>query len=260
MKWIAVVTRLVVAASMVIMVHQPTKAGAAGVYENASAEPAFLLSPRRTSLRADLDFSHNDPVEASLYRIGAVFPLRKVFAVGVEQTFVSRSDSTDIQGGIGDFFVRGSARAWGGDGWSVSFLGTFVIGTTKQEYFPYSSKTFDVQASVAFVDSIGDLTAYATAGRLWVNRVETIRPVDERHTDGWRGSAGVAIGSGDVRGMGGTLFQYTSAQTERWIWWGGLGFIVTDALVVRATFQKEVGADAQRVSDWAASTGLTVRF
>jgi|SRR5688572_11402636 hypothetical protein len=260
MKRIAIAARLVVAASLASLAIVPTKAGAAGVYENAAAEPAFLLSPRRAALRADLDFSRNDPVEASLYRIGAVFPLRKVFAVGVEQTFVSRSDSTDIQGGIGDLYVRGSARAWGGDGWSVSFLGAFVTGTTKQEYFPYSSKTFDVNVSMAYVDSIGDLTVYTTAGRTWVNRVEATRPVNERHTDYWRGSAGVAIGSGDIRGTGGTLYMYNEDHSERWIWWSGLAFIVSDALVVRASFQKEVGEEVQRVSDWAASTGFTVRF
>jgi hypothetical protein len=260
MKWIAVATRLFVAASVVILVQQPNEAGAAGVYENATAEPAFLLSARRVSLRADLDFSRNDPVEASIYRVGAAFPLRNVFMIGVEQTFVSRTDSSSIEGGIGDFYVRGSARAWHGDGWAVSFLASMVAGTTKQEYFPYSSKTLDINASLALVDSIGDMTVYATAGRTWVNRTELQRPPDERHTDYWRGSAGVTIGSGDVRGSGGTLYQYSKDDTERWLWWGGVAFIVSDALVVRVSVQMETGEESQRVSDWAASTGFTVRF
>jgi hypothetical protein len=212
------------------------------------------------TLRGDLDFSRNDPVEASIYRVGAAFPLRNVFMLGVEQTFVSRSDSSGIEGGIGDLYIRGSARAWHGRGWSLSFLGALITGTTKQEYFPYSSKTLDVSASLAFVDTLGDVTAYATAGRTWVNRSEGDRPVDERHDDYWRGSAGVAIGSGDVRASGGTLAEYTIDHAERWIWWGDVAFIVTDELVVRATFQKEVGEEVQRVSDWAASAGLTVRF
>jgi hypothetical protein len=249
-----------VAASVMVLAHQPNEAGAAGVYENATAEPAFLLSARRVSLRADLDFSRNDPTEASIYRIGAAFPLRKAFMVGVEQTFVSRSDSSQIEGGIGDLYIRGSGRAWHGDGWAVSFLASMVTGTTRQEYFPYSSKTLDVNASLAVVDSIGDMTVYATAGRTWVNRTEQQRPPDERHTDYWRGSAGVAIGSGDVRGSGGTLYQYSKDDTQRWLWWGGAAFILSDALVVRASVQVETGDEAQRVSDWAASTGFTVHF
>ncbi|HEX6790602.1 MAG TPA: hypothetical protein VF247_04760 [Candidatus Krumholzibacteria bacterium] len=260
MNRIAVLTRLILAASMVILANQPMKAGAAGVYENASAEPAFLLSPRRVSLRGDLDFSRNDPAEASIYRLGATFPLRAAFAVGVEQSFVSRSDSTAIQGGIGDLIVRGSARVRHGDGWALSVLGFFATGTTKQEYFPYSSKTFDISASLAMVDSIGDMTLYATVGPTWVNRNETQRPVDQRHTDYWRGSAGVSVGGGDVRGNAGTLYMYTTDRTERWIWWGGASFIINDELVVRAGAQFEVGEEVQRVSDWAANTGFTVRF
>lgn len=260
MRWLAVATRLFVVASMVALAYQPDEAGAAGVYENATAEPAFLLSARRVSLRADLDFSRNDPAEASLYRVGAVFPLRNVFMIGLEQTFVSVSDSSEIEGGIGDLSVRGSARAWHGDGWAVSFLASMVTGTTKQEYFPYSSKTLDLNASLAMVDSIGDLTVYATAGRTWINRTDDERPPDQRHSDYWRGSAGVSVGSGDVRGNGGLLYQYTTADTERWIWWGGVGFIASDALVLRASVQVETGEEAQRVSDWAASTGFTVRF
>lgn len=260
MKRFAVATRLIVAVTVANLALPSIKAGAAGVYENATAEPAFLLSARRPSLRADLDFSRNDPVEASIYRVGGVFPLRTAFMLAVEQTFVSRADGDSIQGGIGDLYIRASARPWHGDGWAFLFLGFLGTGTTKQEYFPYSSKTTDVSMSLAFVDSIGDVTVYATAGRTWINRTEEVRPVDVRNADHWRGSAGVAIGSGDVRASGGTLAQYTEDDAERWIWWGGLDFIATDSLVLRASFQKEVGEEAQRVSDWAASAGFSVRF
>src|SRR5438045_3390110 len=104
--------RLILVAPMTILSVLPMKAGAAGVYENAAAEPAFLLSPRRPTLSADLDFSSNDPIEAAIYRVGATFPLRKAFAVGLEQTFVSVSDTNDVKSGIGDLTIRSSARAW----------------------------------------------------------------------------------------------------------------------------------------------------
>ena len=95
---------------------------------------------------------------------------------------------------------------------------------------------------------------------VWINRNETERPVDERHTDYWRGSAGLTVGGGDVRGHAGTLYMYTTDRTERWIWWGGASYLVNDELVVRAGAQFEVGEETQRVSDWAANAGFTVRF
>jgi hypothetical protein len=75
MRRIANAARLIAAAFVVVSAALPMKAGAAGVYENAAAEPAFLLSPRRPTFSADLDFSVNDPIEAAIYRIGATFPV-----------------------------------------------------------------------------------------------------------------------------------------------------------------------------------------
>jgi hypothetical protein len=262
MKRIAVLARLVVAASMVILAGVPMKAGAAGVYENAAAEPAFLLSARRTTLRGDLDFSRNDPTEASIYRVGAAFPLRNVFMLGVEQTFVSVTDSTAIKGGIGDLYVRASARVWRGNGRAFLFLGYLAAGTTKQEYFPYSSETFDISTSLAYVDSLGGAaTIFVTAGRTWVNRSDTDRSAIDEHADNWRGSAGVSFDVGPrVALQGGALAEYTVHHAERWIPYGRVVTRATDALLLHASFQKEVGDEDQRVSDWAASAGFTVLF
>ena len=252
--------RLVLVAPMAVLSVLPMKAGAAGVYENAAAEPAFLLSPRRPTLSADLDFSSNDPIEAAIYRVGATFPLRKAFAVGLEQTFVSVSDTNEVKSGIGDLTIRSSARAWGTKQRALMLLGTLTTGTTKQEYFPYSSKTLDLTVSAAYVDTLGNVAAYAIGGRTWVNRQDVERPVDVAHMDNWRGSAGVAVGGGDVRGLAGTIYEYTSEHTERWMWYGAVSVIVTDAMVLRAGMQFETGAEVQRVSEWAANGGFTVRF
>jgi hypothetical protein len=260
MRRIANAARLIAAAFVVVSAALPMKAGAAGVYENAAAEPAFLLSPRRPTFSADLDFSVNDPIEAAIYRIGATFPVKKAFSVGLEQNFVSVSDTSEINSGIGDLTLRSSARAWAGKRRAITLLATLVTGTTKLEQFPYSSKTLDVQASVAYVDTLGDITAYAIGGYTWVNRNDVERPVDTRHTDNARGSAGVTVGGGDVRAEGGTLYEYTVDHAKRWMWYGAVSVIATDALVVRAGMQFETGEPAQRVSDWAANAGFTVRF
>ncbi len=253
-------TRLVLAASAVILSWWPLKAGAAGIYENASAEPAFLLSPRRITLSADLDFARKDPTEASIYRFGATFPVRTAFSVGLEQNFVSVSDDEDIESGIGDLTIRGDARVCGKNQRSVLLLGYLSGGTTKQEFFPYSTSTLDFSASLAYVDTLGNVTAYAIAGKTSVKRNDTQRPVDERHTNNSRFSAGAAVGGGDVRGQLGTLYIYTSDRTERWMWYGTVSVIASEELVVRAGFQLETGEETQRVCDWSATAGFTVRF
>jgi len=257
---IALTTRRMAVVSLMILSVAATRAGAAGVYENAAAEPAFLLSPRRTALTADFDFSRNSPIDATVYRVGAALPVRKAFMVALEQDFVSVSDTTDIQSGIGNLTVRTSARVWGAGGRAVMLLGNVVTGTTKQEYFPYSSKTLDIMTSAAYVDTLGDATFYGVLGRTWVNRNDTERPVDVRHNDCWRASAGAIFGGGDVQGQGGTLYEYTVDHAQRWIWYGAASVIATDEMVLRASLQFETAEEAQRVSDWAASVGFIVRF
>lgn len=260
MRRIARATRLVLAASAVILSWWPLKAGAAGIYENASAEPAFLLSPRRVTLSADLDFARKDPTEASIYRIGATFPLRAVFAIGLEQNFVSVSDDDGMESGVGDLTIRADARVWGTNQRSIVLLGYLSGGTTKQEFFPYSTRTLDFSTSLAYVDTLGNATAYAIAGRTFVNRNDAERPVDVAHSDTWRFSAGAAVGGGDVRGQLGTLYTYTNDHAERWMWYGAVSVIASDELVVRAGIQFETGEETQRVSDWSANAGFTVRF
>ncbi len=260
MARIARATRLVVAASVVILSWWPLKAGAAGIYENAAAEPAFLLSPRRITLSADLDFARQDPTEASIYRIGATFPLRKVFAVGLEQNFVSVSDDDDIESGVGDLTIRANARLHTKNQRSLVLLGYLGGGTTKQEFFPYSTRTLDLSTSLAYVDTLGSAAVYGIAGRTFVNRNDTDRPVDVAHADTWRFSGGAAVGGGDVRGQLGTIYTYTDDRAERWMWYGAVSVIASDELVVRAGIQFETGEETQRVSDWSANAGFTVRF
>jgi len=261
MKRIAFAARLLVAALVAGLAIVPMKAGAAGVYENAAAEPAFLLSPRRIALRADLDFSRRDPTEASIYRIGAAFPLRSAFMVGLEQPFVSVSDSSGIESGIGDLLLRASAAVHRGHGWSISLLAFLASGTGSDTYFPFSSQTLDVSLSLACADTVGAATLYATAGRTWVNRERSGVPEDERQTDNWRGSAGVRVDVGPhavVRG--GALYLDFNGDPHRAILYAGTGFDATASVSLGVDIQTEVGPASQRVSDWAATAGVTILF
>jgi hypothetical protein len=260
MKRIAFAARLMVAALVASLVSVPMGAGAAGVYENASAEPAFLLSPRRVTLRADIDFSRRDPTEASVYRLTGAFPLRAAFTVGLEQPFVSVSDSSGIRSGIGALLLRASATLHRGDRWSLSLLSYLATGTGTDTCFPYSSRSLDVSLSLAWADSVGPAVLYAIAGRTWVNREESGVPEDERQDDYWRGSAGITVDVGSSAMRGGVLYQDYAGDPQRTILYAGTGFDATTAIAFGVDFQTEVGPEAQRVSDWAGSASVTIRF
>jgi hypothetical protein len=252
---------LLAAASTALLSAIPPRAGAAGVYENAAAEPAFLLSPRRIVLHADFDYAGGDDTDASIYRIGASFPLRSAFMVAIEQPFVAVSSGEAIESGIGDLWLRGSARLWRGLGRSFSLVGFAGTGTGSHSYFPYSSQTFDISTSAGYVDTLGTVTAYAIAGYAWVHREKELEAPDARHTDSWRASAGAVIGL-DARSalrLGALHMDYKSG-TRRDLLFAGAGRDATETLRMALDVQAEIGPESQRVSDWSASASATIRF
>lgn len=249
------------AATSAVILAGSGKAGAAGIFENASAEPAFLLSERRITLSGAFDYSHGGGPEASIYRVAAYFPVRSAFMVAVEQPFVAVSGGDSLESGIGDLWVRGSARLWRGDGRHVTLLGHFNAGTGDEAYFPYSSQTVDVSASLAYADSLGALTVYGMVGSVWVNQEKGGYSDDVHHTDHWRASAGLVLAMGPRADVwaGGRIEEYRSGSRRDLVFaMARIGF--TPALRLDLGAQAELGPESQRVDDWAASVGATVKF
>jgi len=140
-------------------------------------------------------------------------------------------------------------------------LGFLASGTGSNTFFPYSSQTLDVSLSVALADTMGTATVYATAGRTWVNRGQPERPEDVQQADSWRGSAGVVVDVGPralVRG--GALYLDFPGDVHRAILYAGTGFDAAQAISIGVDIQAEVGPASQRVSDWAATAGVTILF
>jgi hypothetical protein len=252
---------LFAAATSAVLMTVSGKAGAAGIFENASAEPAFLLSERRITLAGAFDYSHGGGREASIYRVSAFFPVRNTFMVGLDQPFVAVSGGDSLESGIGDLWVRGSARLWRGDGRHVTLLGHFNTGTGDAAYFPYSSQTVDVSASLAYADSLGALTVYAMFGNVWVHQEKSGYTDDVRHTDHWRASAGLAVALGPRADLwaGGRIEDYRSGARRDLVFaLARVGLAPTLRIDLEA--QAELGPESQRVDDWAATVGATIPF
>jgi hypothetical protein len=58
----------------------------------------------------------------------------------------------------------------------------------------------------------------------------------------------------------GAILQDYDGGTRRELLFAGVGFDATPTLRVGLDVQAEVGPEAQRVSDWAASLGATILF
>ncbi len=237
----------------------PRQADSTGVYENAAAESAFLLAPQRVVLRASLEVSRGDSLDATIYRIYAAFPVRTAFLVAVEQPLVTATDTATVDNGLGDFSVRLRARMAGTRHvlWAMGSLGA---GTGESRLFPYSSESVEIGVALAYTDSLGAFDLFAIAGYVWAQRVpESLEGLIDDHT---RFSAGVGARLGENGGVraGVTTLNYGRLDARRDLFFAGAGYRWTDALRFFLEGQLEAGPSAARASDWATTAGIAVLF
>jgi hypothetical protein len=249
-----------VAAALAIIACAFHEAGAVGIYEDAPAESAFLLSPRQITVRATLEVTSGG-VEGSVYRLLAGFPVRSAFFVSVDQPFVALTDSSHITTGLGDLRLRARARLWGGSGRTLCLLGYLGTGTGNSRFFPYSSQTIDVNASAGYADSLGALTVWAIAGFTWIHNYPDNEVVRAAHTDHLRVSAGasLALGSRTAIGVGALILAY-ERDARRDLLFATGSYQWTGALGLFADVEVETGPVGERVNDWGAIGGASVGF
>jgi len=238
------------------------RADAAGVYENAATESALLISPQRVMARATVELSSSPDIDANLYRVLAAFPARSWFLFWIEMPLVAVTDSSGIESGPGDLLLRARARVWGKDGRALSLLAPLGTGSGNRRFFPYSSQTLDVCASVGFVDSIGAAQPFVVVGYEWMNRVDEERYTpDTAPANFLRATAGSDFDLGprsDLRG--GAMFHWYDTGARRILFFAGADYDWTPTFSLVAEGQVEVGPEAQRVGDWSLTAGLSMWF
>jgi len=236
------------------------KAGAAGIYEDAPAESAFLLSPEQITVRGTLEATSGG-AEGSVYRLLAAFPVRRAFFISIDQPFVALTDSSGIETGLGDLRLRARARLWGGGGRTICLLGYLSAGTGNSRFFPFSSQTIDLNTSAGYADSLGTLTVWAIAGYTWVSNYPDREDVVAAVTDYLRVSAGASLALGSRTGVGvGALILSYANDARRDLLFATGSYRWTDALGLFADVQVETGPVGERVNDWGAIGGVSVGF
>jgi hypothetical protein len=249
-----------VAAALAILACVFHEADAAGIYEDAPAESAFLLTPRQIIVRATLEVTSGG-ADGSVYRLMAALPVRNAFFVSVDQPFVALTDSSHIDTGLGDLRLRGRARLWGGRGRALSLLGYVSAGTGNSRFFPYSSQTIDVNASAGYADSLGALTVWAIGGYTWVNHYPDDEVVHAAVKDCLRASAGASLALGSRSAVGvGALFLSYEGDARRDLLFANASYEWNVGLALFAEVQAETGRVGERVNDWGAIGGASVRF
>jgi len=236
------------------------RADAAGIYEDAGAESALLLSGPRINVDGTAIFSDGVDADGSIYRLRGYFPVRKWFLLSLDQSLVSVSSGDRYEEGLGDLLVQARARLIYGENRALFLTGSFRPGTDNLRFFPYTTRTRDTGAALGYVDTLGAISAWASGGYTWVSRVPE-DSVYATHDDYARFGGGVAVAAAKrLRVEMGLWFLRYAHGADRDFLRGAIYYDVTPSVQVFVPVQAEFGPEADRVSDLSGGFGVRVFF
>jgi hypothetical protein len=244
----------------VLLSWNPTLA--AGVYYDAAGEVAFLIAPQSRALAGRIVRSNGDAADASLMFVDLVFPVRSSSLVEVDIPVVSFLDTSEVVTGFGDVTVRGRTRLYGAPRRILHLTGALRTGTGTSRVFPYTSKSIDFEAGLAYVDTLSVLQYWAWAVGAYASNQPKDTPEEELYGPYGRLSGGIGLpfASGSLNlGLGLTAAFFEAGRTRELVF-AGLDYRRSPWIRFMVFGHVESGDSDERVSDYAAGAGLWVIY
>jgi len=234
---------------------------------------AFIRAPLEQGLAGSITRADLQRQGASVFNLEAQIHVRSSFLIQPEIPYVTIARDNEVEDGFGDVIVRAKARAWTGDRKCLSIFSSLRLGSGSASLFPYSTASTDMEAGVAFVDSVGSrgdgraleplrsLSYWAAASGVYVARLNDRLEEEELH--GHYAAAGGGVIAALTRkleieagGLG--LFFNTGAVRE--VYFSTMTAALSPAMNLYLTVQGERGDWRERAGDASATLGLAVRY
>lgn len=245
----------------------------AGPFTDVARVSDFVTAHRVPGVSGSITRADAGGLGASVFNLAGFFPVRSVFLMQLETCYATLETADGIAEGFGDVLLSMRARAWAGRRKALSITSCVRFGTGASAYFPYATASTDVEAGLAFCDSLGfgdDASApppkrylsYWIAGSgTYVLRLNDLLEEQELHGNNLSGGGGVVLGlsravSVEAGGMG--LVFDSGAVRE--IYFSRLTVYFSPGADVHLAVQGERGDWRERAVDASAQIGLTVRY
>ena len=244
-----------------------------GPYTDVSATSAFIRAPHEPGLIGSITRANSQGEGASLFDIAGFFPVRSSFLIQLETSYITLARGDEVIEGFGDALLWLKARTWTGDRKALFLESCVRFGVGSTQYFPYSTASTDVEALVAFVDSLGFdgdegtpppsrfLSYWIAAGGTLVLRLNDRLEAEGLHDDHASVGGGILVTFSrrfeiEIGGRG--LFFGSGAARE--IYFSQITAALSPATDLLVTVQGERGDWQERAIDASAGVGLTVRY
>jgi hypothetical protein len=245
---------------------------AVGPFVDASRVSAFVGAPLGRGLDGSITRADSQGQGASFFLLAAQIRVRSAFLIQPEISYITLALDDEVEDGFGDLILRAKARAWTGHRKTLSIVSSLRLGSGSASLFPYSTASTDVEAGVAFVDSVGasggdalqplrSLSYRVTASGVYVIRLDDRLEEAGLHDRYATAGGGVLVALTrkvelEVGGLG--LVFHSGAVRE--VYFSKLTAALSPETHLYLTVQGERGDWRERAVDASATLGLAVSY
>ena len=199
--------------------------------------------------------------DASGFFFSADYPLKSIFLLRAELSYITLSTNAGIESGFGDFRFRVRAAVFDRNQFHLYATGALRSGSGSNAVFPYSSGSLDVHAGIGCIDSLSQLTIWGELTAVRVSNKPGGLTEAEDHGDYAALSAGLTLLLSDqfTFHFGGSGYVLKE-ERSRELYFVGCDYIHSPELRFFLSLQAEGGRSDERVSDMSVRSGIRVTY
>jgi hypothetical protein len=251
---------IVVGGFGVLVSFHPTRA--AGVYVDAAGAVAFLTAPQSKALSGRIARSNGEESDASLYFLDARFPVRSSGLVELNIPAISFIDTSEVVTGFGDLTIRGRVRLYHSSRRVLHLIAALRTGTGTTRVYPYASRSVDLEAGLAYVDTLSVLQMWASGSGAYVSKAPEDVPEEELHGSFGRVGGGLNFPfARETLNVGvGVMVGFFESGRTRELLFSTFDYYRSQWLAFNLFAHIEGGDPEERVSDYAVGGGFRVFY
>lgn len=235
------------------------------MYEDYNRSASFLIAPQELSLEAWAARADAPDGDGAIFTAASSMPF-KLFLFRLDLPYVSADSTGDIRNDFGDPAFRLRFRAWSGRTKAVYILSSVRLGSLPflspdENLYPYATGSLDFGLGVAYVDTTGSVTWWASGSATRATRVAVALSADGLYGDHADCSAGIAVSpTENIRFQVGAAGNFPTGESSRQIYFGSLDWAYSSSTAFFVSGQAEGGPSEDRVFDYAIGVGSRITF
>jgi hypothetical protein len=248
-----------VALAMLVVSAKP--AISSGPYEDFGRFSSFLVAPQLQTLDGRFTRADAPDNDALIITLSGRIPYRSFLLVQPELSYVSMTTGGETLNTAGDLKVRARLRMWKKGGAGLYFVPGVRTGSGSADAFPYSTASIDIDAGLAFVDTLTDVAWWLSTTAVYATRVDDALKDSNLYGNYATASFGAMLPPTErILLMAGVTAVLPQHETAREVYFLDGEFEYSPSMTYYVSLQAEAGSRANRAINFAVGGGVRLTF